>query len=192
MLKNNPLIYLTKKVWQYSVGNRKNLVLYLSMFVMANATSLITPLIFAKIMNVIQEIITKKQLLDGNDLLMLFLLMLLLPIIQLVFWAFHGPARVMERKNAFIAEANYKKFLLAGTMAFPMEWHVEHHTGDTYDKILVPQYEYLNKAENKISEKVIDAMTNIATIIILRVEKQVQKAIAKKIAEPFSIYKSEC
>ena len=251
MLKNNPLIYLTKKVWQYSVGNRKNLVLYLSMFVMANAASLITPLIFAKIMNVIQEIITKKQLLDGNDLLTLFLLMLLLPIIQLVFWAFHGPARVMERKNAFIAEANYKKFLLAGTMAFPMEWHVEHHTGDTsdkiergssslfyfsentfgfiqmiiqligsyialiyfhppsaylilfvilfagyivvkYDKILVPQYEYLNKAGNKISEKIIDAMTNIATIIILRVEKQVQKAIAKKIAEPFSIYKSEC
>src|SRR3989344_6667275 len=136
-------------------------------------------------------------------------------------------------------------------MAFPMEWHVEHHTGDTsdkiergssslfyfsentfgfiqmiiqlagsyvaliyfhppsaylilfvilfagyivvkYDKILVPQYEYLNKAGNKISEKVIDAMTNSATIIILRVEKQVQKAIAKKIAEPFSIYKSEC
>ena len=177
--------------------------------------------------------------------------MLLLPIIQLIFWVFHGPARVMERKNAFIAEANYKKFLLAGTMAFPMEWHVEHHTGDTsdkiergssslfyfsentfgfiqmiiqligsyialiyfhppsaylilfvilfagyvvvkYDKILVPQYEYLNKAGNKISEKIIDAMTNIATIIILRVEKQVQKAIAKKIAEPFSLYKSEC
>ena len=251
MLKNNPLIYLAKKVWQYSVGNRKNLVLYLSMFVMANVVSLITPLVFAKIMNVIQEIITKKQLLDGNDLLTLFLLMLLLPIIQLIFWVFHGPARVMERKNAFIAEANYKKFLLAGTMAFPMEWHVEHHTGDTsdkiergsssilyfsentfafmqmiiqlvgsyialiyfhppsaylilfvilfagyvvvkYDKILVPQYEYLNKAGNKISEKIIDAMTNIATIIILRVEKQVQKAIAKKIAEPFSVYKSEC
>ena len=251
MLKNNPLIYLAKKVWQYSVGNRKNLTLYLLMFVMANTASLITPLVFAKIMNVIQEIITKKQLLDGNDLLTLFLLMLLLPIIQLIFWAFHGPARVMERKNAFIAEANYKKFLLAGTMAFPMEWHVEHHTGDTsdkiergssslfyfsentfgfiqmiiqligsyialiyfhppsaylilivilfagyvvvkYDKILVPQYEYLNKAGNKISEKIIDAMTNIATIIILRVEKQVQKAIAKKIAEPFSLYKSEC
>jgi len=60
MLKNNPLIYLAKKVWQYSVGNRKNLVLYLSMFVMANVVSLITPLVFAKIMNVIQEIITKK------------------------------------------------------------------------------------------------------------------------------------
>ncbi|MDO8575032.1 MAG: ABC transporter ATP-binding protein [bacterium] len=251
MLKNNPLIYLTKKVWQYSVGNRKNLTLYLLMFVMANVISLMTPLIFAKIMNVVQEIITKKQLIDSNDLLTLFFLMLLLPIIQLLFWVFHGPARVIERKNAFIAEANYKKFLLAGTMAFPMEWHVEHHTGDTsdkiergssslfyfsentfgfiqmiiqlvgsyialiyfhppsaylilfvilfagyvvvkYDKILVPQYEYLNKAGNKISEKIIDAITNISTIIILRVEKHVQKAIAKKIAEPFSVYESEC
>lgn len=251
MLKNNPLIYLAKKVWRYSAGNRKNLILYLLMFVMANAVSLMTPLVFAKIMNAIQEIITKKQLLDSDGLLMLFLLMLLLPVIQLVFWAFHGPARVMERKNAFIVKANYKKFLLAGTMAFPMEWHVEHHTGDTsdkiekgswslsnfsentygfvqmiiqlvgsyialayfhppsaylilfvilfagyvvvkYDKILVPKYEYLNKAGNKISEKVIDAITNIATIIILRVEKQVQKAIAKKITEPFSVYKDEC
>lgn len=251
MLKNNPLIYLAKKVWKYSAGNRKNLILYLLMFVMANAVSLLTPLVFAKIMNMIQEIITKKQLIDSNDLLTLFLLMSLLPTIQLIFWAFHGPARVMERKNAFIVEANYKKFLLAGTMAFPMEWHVEHHTGDTsdkinrgssslfyfsentyafvemiirlvgsyialvyfhppsaylilfvilfawyvvvkYDKILIPKYEYLNTAGNKISEKIIDAITNISTIIILRVEKQVQKAIAKKITEPFSIYKSEC
>ena len=251
MLKNNPLIYLAKKVWKYSAGNRKNLILYLLMFVMANATGLITPLIFVKIMNVIQEIITKKQIIDSDGLLTLFLLVLLLPVIQLIFWIFHGPARVMERKNAFIVRANYKKFLLARRMAFPMEWHVEHHTGDTadkinngssslfyfsentfgfvqmiiqlvgsyialvyfhppsaylilfvilfagyavvkYDKILVPQYEHLNRAGNKISEKVIDAITNIATIIILRVEKQVQKAIARKIAEPFSIYKGEC
>ena len=61
MLKNNPLIYLAKKIWKYSAGNRRNLVLYLLMFVMANAISLTTPFIFAKIMNVIQEIITKKQ-----------------------------------------------------------------------------------------------------------------------------------
>jgi ABC-type multidrug transport system fused ATPase/permease subunit len=209
------------------------------------------PLVLAKIMNLIQEIVAKQQVIDSNILIKLSFMLLLIPAISLTMWIFHGPARVMEGKNAFLVSANYRKFLLAGTMAFPMEWHVEHHTGDTankidkgetaifgftensfqiismivnligscvalayfhlpsvyiilfvifiagyivirYDKVLIPQYEFLNKAENKISEKVIDAITNIATIIILRVEKQVQKAISKSIAMPFSVYKSSC
>lgn len=247
MLKNNPLIYMAKKLWEHSDGNRKNLVLYLLMFVASNVTSLATPLVFAKIINIIQEIITKKQLIDGGDLLKLLSWMLLLPIIQLVFWFFHGFARIKEKENAFLVKANYKNFLITGTMVFPMEWHVEHHSGDTadkinngsssifhfaedtfsvmemivrligsyialiyfhppaaylvlfivliagcvvikYDKILVPQYEYLDKAGNKVSEKVIDAITNITTIIILRAEKQIQKAISNKIMEPVAVY----
>ena len=247
MLKNNPLIYMAKKLWEYSAGNRKNLILYLLMFVASNVTSLATPLVFAKIMNIIQEIITKKQLINSGSLLRLSFWMLLLPIIQLVFWFFHGLARIKERKNAFLAKANYKNSLLTGTLAFPMEWHTEHHSGDTadkinngsssifhfaestfqvvemivrlvgsyialiyfhppsaylvmlvvlfagfvvikYDRILVPQYEYLDKSGNKVSEKIIDAITNITTIKILRVEKQIQRAISNKIMEPIAVY----
>lgn len=247
MLKNNPLIFMAKKLWEYSAGNRKNLILYLLMFVASNITNLATPLVFAKIMNIIQEIITQKQLIDGGNLLRLLFWMLLLPIIQLIFWFFHGFARIKEKENAFLVKANYKNFLLSGTMAFPMEWHVEHHSGDTadkinngsssifhftedtfavmemivrlvgsyialvyfhppaaylimfiiliagcvvikYDKILIPQYEYLDKAGNKVSEKVIDAITNITTIIILRAEKQIKKAISNKIMEPIAVY----
>ncbi len=135
MLKSNPLIYMARKLWEYSAGNRKNLILYLLMFVTSNVINLATPLVFAKIMNIIQEIITQKQLIDGGGLLRLLFWMSLLPIIQLVFWFFHGFGRIKEKENAFLVKANYKNFLLSGTMAFPMEWHVEHHTGDTADKI---------------------------------------------------------
>lgn len=251
MLKKNPLVYMAIKLWEYSAGNRKNLVLYLLMFGASNVVNLATPLVFAKIMNIIQEIITRKQLIDGGNLLRLSLWMLSLPIIQLIFWFFHGFARIKEKENSFLAKANYKNSLLTGTLAFPMEWHVEHHSGDTadkinngsssifhfaegtfqvvemivrligsyialiyfhppaaylvlfivliagcvvikYDKILVPQYEYLDKSGNKVSEKVIDAITNITTIIILRAEKQIQKTIANKIVEPVAVYNENC
>lgn len=59
-----------------------------------------------------------------------------LPIlVDLVFWIFHGPARVMENVNAFKVRANYRKSLLSSIVVRPMEWHAEHHSGDTIDKI---------------------------------------------------------
>ena len=47
--RNNPLFYLFGKTWHYSEGNRKNIVLYWFMFIIANAITLIFhPLVMAK------------------------------------------------------------------------------------------------------------------------------------------------
>jgi ATP-binding cassette, subfamily B, bacterial len=133
-------------------------------------------------------------------------------------------------------------------MTLPMEWHVDHHSGDTIDKIekgtsalysfaedsfeaiyavgqlvvccimltifggfvsagivlvmigisaivtmrfdrvMVPQYKELNRAENNISESVFDAVSNITTVIILRVEKLVFSAIMRKVEAPFDLF----
>ncbi|MEK7110881.1 MAG: hypothetical protein AAB867_03440, partial [Patescibacteria group bacterium] len=54
---------------------------------------------------------------------------------ELFFWCFHGPARVIENNTAFAIRANYKNFLLQGVLDLPIEWHVDHHSGDTIDKI---------------------------------------------------------
>jgi ATP-binding cassette subfamily B protein len=127
----NPLRYLVSKTWEHSAGNRAMIVRYWLMFIVANAILLFSkPLIVAKIMNVIQQ-----QGVTRNNIS--FLLALLAATIgsQLVFWALHGPARIIERTNAFIARLNYRKYLLHGVMALPTEWHSEHHSGDTIDKI---------------------------------------------------------
>lgn len=128
--KDEPVVFLTRKTWKYSAGNRPKIILYLILFIFANAIDLLWPLLIAKILNFIQENgVTQENL---PTLIWYFSFFLILTI---GFWIFHGPARVIENKNAFLAKANYKKYLLDGTMNLPTEWHTEHHSGDTIDKI---------------------------------------------------------
>ncbi len=129
--KQNPLLYLFSKTWHYSEGNRNKVVWYWFMFILANTITMLGgPLVFAKMMNTVQgEGITR-----GNFGFLISLLLLTLGF-ELAFWALHGPARCIERDNAFQVRLNYRHFLLKGVMTLPMEWHVEHHSGDTIDKI---------------------------------------------------------
>lgn len=129
--KQNQLIYLFRKTWQYSSGNRDKIVWYWIMFIVANSITLFAqPFIWAKVIN----IITLQGISHANIRHILLLLFLTL-IIDLAFWSLHGPARLIERANAFKARTNYRRYLLKGVMLLPMEWHVDHHSGDTIDKV---------------------------------------------------------
>jgi len=129
-IKDNPVIYLTSKLWEYSKGNRKNVVLYSIMFIIANLFNLINPLVIAKVLNTIQE-----KGLDSTNLYSIMLYLSIFIFMELGFWIFHGPAMIIQAKNSFLVKANYKKYLLDGTMSLPAQWHTDHHSGDTIDKI---------------------------------------------------------
>ncbi|MBI4122298.1 MAG: ABC transporter ATP-binding protein [Parcubacteria group bacterium] len=129
-LQNNPVVYLSSKMWKYSQGNRGSVVLYVLLFLLANGLSFLDPLIIAKIINILQERGLNEQSLPD----LLFYLGVFF-VLNLGFWCFHGPARIIERQNAFLVRFNYKKHLLGGVMAFPLEWHTDHHSGDTIDKV---------------------------------------------------------
>ncbi len=126
----NPVWYLLQKLWRYSAGNRHNVVLYFAMFVIGNAINFLEPLIIAKLLDTIQAVGV-----TATSLPTLFGFLLSLLGINVAFWVFHGPARLIEMANAFLVRANYKKYLLTGVMALPIEWHADHHSGDTIDKI---------------------------------------------------------
>jgi ABC-type multidrug transport system fused ATPase/permease subunit len=127
---DNPISSLAKKAWNFSAGNRPRVVLFVIFFIIANIISLLEPLIVAKILNTVQE----HGISQENFHTYLFLISLF--IIQTVaFWIFHGPARVIETTNAFLVRANYKQYLLRGTLSLPLDWHTDHHSGDTIDKI---------------------------------------------------------
>ncbi len=129
--EKNPLLYLFSKSWHYSDGNRTKVVWYWTMFILANFITLFgQPFAMAKIMDTIQ----KEGIVVSNIKFLLELLALTL-LFEFMFWLLHGPARCLERDNAFKLRTNYRKFLLQGIMNLPMEWHVEHHSGDTIDKI---------------------------------------------------------
>src|SRR3989338_5041851 len=130
LFDNNPLIYLTRKTWEYSRGNRPRVVLYTLMSIIANASHLFEPLVVATILNYVQingitaenapQFIWKMSWLVG---------------LVILFWLFHGPSRLLEMSNGFLARAKYKQYLLEGTMDLPSSWHTDHHSGDTIDKI---------------------------------------------------------
>ncbi|MDP3962658.1 MAG: ABC transporter ATP-binding protein [bacterium] len=129
--KGNPLIYLFGKTWEYSRGNKKSVVLYWAMFIVANAGALIAhPLILAKMFSTLQA----EGVTGGN---FWFLIKLLLANFSLtfMFWGLHGPARCIERANAYRVRAGYCKYLVKGILTLPLDWHSEHHSGDTIDKI---------------------------------------------------------
>ncbi len=129
-MKKSPIVYLTAKLWQYSAGNRKSLIAYCIMFFIANAVSLTQPLIVAALLNEVQS----RGLSQENFGYLIFLSSLFL-IRGLIFWLLHGPARVMENRNAFMACNNYRRYLLDGVLLLPLAWHNEHHSGDTIDKV---------------------------------------------------------
>ncbi len=131
MLRDNPLIYLFSKTWHYSEGNRNNLLVSWGMLIVSKTLELFfQPLIWAWIINIIQT-----QGITKSSISPLFWLLLATLGLEPLVWLFHGPARLLERINAFKVRLNYRKYLLKGVMTFPMEWHVDHHSGDTIDKI---------------------------------------------------------
>lgn len=129
--KINPLWYLFSRTWHYSAENRKNVVLYTIMFIIAESVDTIClPLIWAKMI----EVITLQGI-NYQSIKTLGICLSLLIVRMLVSWSFHGPARCIERNNAFKVRVNHTRYLLKGVITLPLEWHVEHHTGDTIDKV---------------------------------------------------------
>lgn len=126
----NPLVYLFQKMWEYSRGNHRNVVFYIILSISSNLIYALEPLVVGLFLNTVQS-----QGVNSGNLAYLFLVLSLLMLIELSVWAFHGPSRMTENRNAFFIRRKYKNYLLNGTMALPMEWHADHHSGDTIDKI---------------------------------------------------------
>jgi ATP-binding cassette, subfamily B, bacterial len=127
----NPLLYLFGKMLEYSPGNKKRVFQFWGMFIVANLIELIIdPLIIAQMFTIITS-----EGVTGSNFKTLLLLLGATLVVDVVFWAFHGPARVQERANSFGVRAQYRKHLLKGVLTLPLKWHTDHHSGDTIDKI---------------------------------------------------------
>ncbi len=126
----NPLIYLFQKMWRYAEGNRRNVVLYITLSIFANLLIALEPAVVGYFLNTVQTEGVRQESLP--HLLSILGLLLLL---EIGFGALHGTSRITENRNTFFVRNNYKKYLLKGVMSLPIEWHANHHSGDTIDKI---------------------------------------------------------
>ncbi len=122
---------LLRASWKYAAGFRWRIVLYVSLFVVANALSMVEPLVVGKILNSVQEIFLLPH--PMQRFMTLFLIMLFLTV---GFWIFHGPARVMENTCAFKVRNAYKDHLYRIIVSLPVKWHRDSHSGSTINRVV--------------------------------------------------------
>src|SRR5258708_5504679 len=96
----NMLFYLFRRTWEYAGPVRPRLVLIYALFLTANIITAFQPVVLAQIINTAQK--------GGPDVLRNALLWsAAYGLITFVFWGLHGPARVIERRTAFVIYRNF-------------------------------------------------------------------------------------
>ncbi len=134
--RGNAYLMLWKTAWRYARGARKQVLLFHAMIIVANIVFAFQPWVLGKIINTLQA--------GGDDVIRHVAYWFGAYVgIMLVFWIFHGPARVIERQVAFQIKSNFFQDYYAKVLALPMAWHQDHHSGSTINRI--------NKAGNSLN-----------------------------------------
>lgn len=124
----NPYIALLRTAWTYARQEKRQYILVYFLFVMANVVSALRPLLFGWFIGKLQQqetaILQLVWLYAGGYM-----------GLELLEWAFHGPARVMERQLAFNLSRNFLDELFHQTLHLPVGWHKDHHSGATINRI---------------------------------------------------------
>ncbi len=133
----NPYVAMLRIAWQYAGAEKKRFLLIYSMFLMSNLAMAAYPIIWGIFINDIQQngmnVLRSAWLYGGAYLL-----------IRLADWAFHGPARIMERNLAFHLSRNFLQEYYNKALHLPVKWHQDHHSGETINRIR-KAYEALKK-----------------------------------------------
>ncbi len=124
----NPYLALLRTAWHYARHEKRRYVFVYCLFVLANIVAALHPLLFGWFIESIQrqntQVMTMVWLYAGAFM-----------GLKVLEWAFHGPARVMERQLAFVVSRNFLAELYHQTLHRPVSWHKEHHSGATINRI---------------------------------------------------------
>lgn len=125
---NNPYIFLLRTAWKYARDQKGRFVTIYFMFVIANIIVAMNPLFYGWFVNELQQ--NGLAILSTGWIYVAGFLGL-----RLLEWAFHGPARIMERKLAFVVGRNFFEELYRKVLHLPTSWHQDHHSGSTISKL---------------------------------------------------------
>jgi ATP-binding cassette subfamily B protein len=128
-LLNFSYLRLWQQAWIYADRkDRRIIIMYHLMYVVAATIYLIQPYLLGKLVNALQN--------GGPDLFHHALMLLIFIVLTMIgFWSFHGPGRIMERrvaKNVYIA---YTSECYRRLTELPLGWHQDHHSGATINRI---------------------------------------------------------
>ncbi len=128
--KRNPIINVLKTEWDHLGSRRRIFLFYMFFFLISGIVGLMAPLIIGSIFNSIQQTISSSE-----EFRRLMLLIFALLGVEIVFWMFHCPARVLEQITGFFVHRNYTNRKISNILELPVKWHKDNHSGNTIDKI---------------------------------------------------------
>ena len=122
--------HLVSTGWAFAHGQRARLLIYVACSAAALAASLAEPFIIGKVLDAVQDALASDR---GARAVYPWLGAFLAT--HLSFWALHGPARVLEREVAFAIRTQFELGLFRIVLALPLQWHRDHHSGETIARI---------------------------------------------------------
>lgn len=134
---------LTAALWTYSAGRRHLVVLYVLSFVVSHALHMCEPYVVGQILNGIQHAASGQE-----GLMQIWWHLGMLLLLSVGFWVFHGPARLVERRNAFFVRRAFKQNVFTIVTSLPMQWHRANHSGQTINRISKASQALFSFSEN--------------------------------------------
>lgn len=119
---------LIKACWRFSGKYKKRLFLIYGLFLIANICLMFQPWLIGELINTLQK--------GGDNLIEKTLFWLGMYVISMaLFWFFHGPSRIIERKLAFYIKRNFNLHYYNIVSRMSVRWHKDHHSGNTINRI---------------------------------------------------------
>ena len=124
----NPYISMMKTAWKYAGTERKRYLLIYTMFIVSQVAHGLTPLLWGWFINRLQT--------EGSDVFgSAWIYVGAYLFLHFLDWAFHGRARILERKLAFNLSKNFLEELYHKTVHLPVKWHQDNHSGATINRV---------------------------------------------------------
>lgn len=126
--RRNPYLSLLAISWKYARHQKRRYVVIYTMFMLSNLVTAFNPIIWGMFVNAVQ---------NDNSKVFTYALWygLVFMTIKFLDWAFHGPARLMERELAFNLSRNFLQELYHKALYLPVRWHQDNHSGATINRI---------------------------------------------------------
>ncbi|MBA2652812.1 MAG: ABC transporter ATP-binding protein [Tatlockia sp.] len=124
----NPYLSLIQTVWHYGKSWRPSLVALYIVYIFAQICMSLNPYLFGRTIDVIQHFS------PGRLHEVVFWLALGVAF-YVLFWCFHGPARIRERFIALKIQQKYRIEMYEKLTQLPLKWHQDHHSGNIVTRL---------------------------------------------------------
>lgn len=124
----NPYLSLVRSVWHYGATWRLTIVGYYLAFVLAQFFYSFNPYALGRAIDVLQHFH------PGRLSEIIFWICAEVGAL-LLFWLFHGPARVVERNVALKIQQTFRLRMYEDLTHLPLKWHQDHHSGNILTRI---------------------------------------------------------